>query len=578
MSTEPDAADVAAALRNIPIFAGVDSDELASLCEAAERRFVAAGDWLFHAGEPSDAIYVINSGKFAAVDADGVVVRELVSGDSIGELGLIAEAPRSAGVQATRDGTVWGIAAGAFADVLAKNSGMQSEMLRTMARLLRESRSAISSQRPRVIAVVAPGDTGLAPTIDALTTYLDKYGTYQLVRPPIESTASIEHYGQLVEEFSETLDRAERSHDWVLLVAEPGCGELWQRYVVTQSDRFVVLVDEVQPPESLIAINGPGPVHLLIDVDEPDPSWWETLSPRSHHRADDDGIATLARRIAGRSLGLVLAGGGARGLAHFGVYEELIEAGVVIDRFGGTSAGALAAAAFAMGMEASAATAAATILLAGSNPLGDYAIPAVALTRGGRADRMIEEFYGQVLIEHLPKEFFSVSSDMISGEQIVHRRGRLSLAVRASISIPGLMPPVQHGDRLLVDGGLLNNLPADVMCADEDGEVICVDLRRNYVPSTGFGLLPGFLQPPTFLRRLMTGTELALPPLQETLFRTVDLAASSGNLRELPRIAAIVEPDVTTINPLDFKRIDDALKAGREAARVVLDQQPELIG
>jgi NTE family protein len=166
---------------------------------------------------------------------------------------------------------------------------------------------------------------------------------------------------------------------------------------------------------------------------------------------------------------------------------------------------------------------------------------------------------------------------MITGDQIIHRRGPLSVAVRASISIPGLIPPVEHGEQLLVDGGLLNNLPADVMCADPDGEVICVDLCRKFVPSRGFGLLPPILQPPGLVRRLLTGTDVALPPRQETLLRTVDLAASSGNLRELPRIAAIIEPDISAIGPLDFRKIDPALEAGRIATRAVLEAQPHLV-
>src|SRR5262249_23943069 len=150
--------------------------------------------------------------------------------------------------------------------------------------------------------------------------------------------------------------------------------------------------------------------------------------------------------------------------------------------------------------------------------------------------RMVENFVGDSLIEHLPHGFFAVSADMMSGDQIVHRRGPLSIAVRASISIPGLMPPVQEGDRMLVDGGLLNQLPADVMTTDPDGEVICVDLRQKFVPSKGFGLLPSVVPLPGFVRRLLTGSEVALPPLQETLLRAVDLAGSGANLPELPHI------------------------------------------
>jgi NTE family protein len=521
---------------------------------------------------------MIASGRFAAVDADGHVVREMASGDSIGELGVIAAAARSAGVRALRDGVVWRIAAEPFTQLLATTPQLQSVMLRAMANLLQTSRSANISQRPRVVGVLSTGDAAAGPIVDAITTRLDSHGRTAVLAPPVDTTAGVQNYGEFVEAFSETLDRAERSNDWVLVVADRGSGDLWRRYVAAQCDRLVVLAAQQCPPEGLDPVVAQGrPVHLITCVVEPDPSWWDLLGPVSHHPADDAGIGALARRIAGRSLGLVLAGGGARGLAHFGVYEELSRAGVVIDRFGGTSAGAIASAAFAMGMNAQEAIAAAREYMARGNPLGDYTIPAVAFTRGGRVDRLVESFFGSTLIEHLPKAFFSVSADMVTGDQIIHRRGLLSVAVRASISIPGLIPPVQHGEQMLIDGGLLNNLPADVMCADPDGKVICVDLRRKFVPSKGFGLLPPIVPLPGFVRRLLTGSDIALPPLQETLLRTVELAASSGNLRELPQVAAIIEPDVTPIGPLDFKKIDAALDAGRIATRAALEANPTLV-
>jgi NTE family protein len=399
-----------------------------------------------------------------------------------------------------------------------------------------------------------------------------------VVAPPVDTTAAVNHYGELVDAFSETLDRAERSNDWVLVVADRGSGDIWRRYVVAQSDRLVVLADQAHPPEAFDPPVTQGPVHLITCNVVPDPSWWDLLQPVSHHPANDDGIGALARRIAGRSLGLVLGGGGARGLAHYGVYEELTRAGVVIDRFGGTSSGALAAATFALGLDARDATAAARKYMEKTRPVSDYTIPAIALTRGRRVDRLIEGFFGSTtLIEHLPREFFSVSTDLITGDQIIHRRGLLWVAVRASISIPGLLPPVQYRERLLVDGGLMNILPADVMCADPDGEVICVDLRTTYVPSKAFGPLPAKLQPPAFVRRLLTGTDVALPPLQETLLRSVELASPKGNLRELPRVAAIIEPDVSAIGPLEFHNIDAALEAGRIATRAALDAQPTLV-
>ncbi|ORV93457.1 esterase [Mycobacterium interjectum] len=577
-SAEPRAVDKRTALRSVPIFAEIDDEQLDQLTGAVDRQHIPAHEWLFHMGDPPDAIYVVASGRFAAVGLDGQVLREMASGDSIGDLGVITGAPRSAGIRALRDGVVWRIDADTFTEVLGKAPQLRSAMFQSMAGTLRESRSANMSRNPRVIGVLSTGDAVAAPIVDAITTRLGSHGTTAVVAPPVDTTAAANHYGELVEAFSETLDRAERSNDWVLVVADRGSGDIWRRYVVAQSDRLVVLADQARPPDLFDRPVAQGPVHLITSMAQPDPSWWDVLRPVSHHVADDDGIGALARRIAGRSLGLVLGGGGARGLAHYGVYEELTRAGVVIDRFGGTSAGALAAATFALGLDARDASAAAREFVAESKPLSDYTVPAIALTRGRRVDRLVEGFFGgATLVEHLPREFFSVSTDMITGDQVIHRRGLLWVAVRASISIPGLLPPVQHGERLLVDGGLLNILPADVMCADPDGEVICVDLRTTYVPSKGFGPLPARLQPPAFVRRLLTGTEAALPPVQETLLRSVELSASKGNLRELPRVAAIIEPDVSAIGPLDFKNIDAALDAGRTAARRTLEAQPSLV-
>lgn len=571
--------DQRAALRNISILADIADEQLDVLANTVERHRIPANEWLFRAGDPSDAIYIVDSGRFAAVTGAGLVIREMTSGDSIGELGVIAGAARSAGVRALRDGVVWRIDADTFSEVLETTPRLQSVMLRAMATMLRESRSTNISRHPRVVGILSAGEgANVIPIADAIATRLGAYGQTAVITAPVDSTKATQDRGELVEEFTETLERAERSNDWVLLVAERGSGDLWRRYIAAQSDRLVVTVDEPHPSEAFGPFANRGPVHLIMRAPNPDPRWWDLLQPVSHHPADDDGIGALARRIAGRSLGLVMAGGGARGLAHFGVYEELTRAGVVIDRFGGTSAGAIAAAAFALGMNSQDATTAAREFIAQDNPLGDYTIPAVALTRGGRLDRLAEKFFGETLIEHLPKGFFCVSADMITGDEIVHRSGPLTVAVRASISIPGLLPPVQRGEQVLVDGLLLNNLPADVMCADPDGEVICVDLRRKYVPSKGFGLLPPIVPLPGFVRQLVTGTDVPLPPLQETLLRAFDLAASTMNLRELPRVAAIIEPDVSAIGPLNFNQIDAALDAGRIAARSTIKALPHLVG
>ena len=142
--------------------------------------------------------------------------------------------------------------------------------------------------------------------------------------------------------------------------------------------------------------------------------------------------------------------------------------------------------------------------------------------------------------------------------------------MRASLSIPGVLTPVVDGERLLVDGGLLNSLPADVMASDTDGQAVCVDLRLPYVPSRryGFGLLPR--QPPALVRRIVHGTDEVLPSIQDVLMRSIDLAAASRTLSGIPRIAAVIRPDVSEVSHFDFTRSAPAIEAGGSTARALL--------
>ena len=181
------AADARAALRKVPILADIDDEQLDQLVGAVDRQHITANQWLFQLGDPSDAIYVVDSGRFAAVGADGEVFREMASGDSIGDLGLIAGETRSAGVRALRDGVVWRIAAETFTEVLANTPQLQLAMLRVMARMLRESRSVNITQNPRVVGILSTGVQGAAPVVDAITTRLQSLGRTAVVAPPAET-------------------------------------------------------------------------------------------------------------------------------------------------------------------------------------------------------------------------------------------------------------------------------------------------------------------------------------------------------------------------------------------------------
>jgi NTE family protein len=153
--------------------------------------------------------------------------------------------------------------------------------------------------------------------------------------------------------------------------------------------------------------------------------------------------------------------GCARGLAHIGALDALEEAGLVVDRIGGCSMGALVGGLYACGRSPGEIAAICREELVEGRPMRDYTLPVAGLIRRGRAEAMLRRMFAQRQIEELPLGYYCVSADLVSGELIEHTTGALLQAVGASICLPGISPPVPDGDRLLIDGGILNHLPVE---------------------------------------------------------------------------------------------------------------------
>ncbi|MEQ0573910.1 patatin-like phospholipase family protein [Mycobacterium tuberculosis] len=162
-------------------------------------------------------------------------------------------------------------------------------------------------------------------------------------------------------------------------------------------------------------------------------------------------LPPVAARTPGRSIGLVLGGGGARGFAHLGVLDELERVGVTIDRFAGTSMGRLLRCS-ERGMDAATADAYAYEYFIRHNPLSDYARLVRGLVRGRRTLTLLEAAFGDRLVEELPKEFRCVSVDLLARRLVVHRRGRLVDVIAfpsaaGHLSAPGLQRSTVRGWR-----------------------------------------------------------------------------------------------------------------------------------
>jgi NTE family protein len=354
------------------------------------------------------------------------------------------------------------------------------------------------------------------------------------------------------------LAAAELQHDRVLLLAEVHEeDDGWRRSCLRQSDRVVVVADSASPPPA--EWDGPAQADVVLVGPRPDNArlraWGEVMRPWqiiTVARPTDE-PAGLVAALTGRSLGLVLAGGGARAMAHIGVIRELEEAGIAVHRIAGTSLGAIVAGGYALGLDGEQLQALHHDAFVAANPFNDYTFPSKALTRGRRTPEMLRHFLGEdTRIESLPRLFRCVSTDLTARESFVHRDGELWEAVAASARLPILTPPLRMEDRLHVDGCVLDNLPVGALLERDEGPIVAVNIGAGE-------------------RTTSAGAQPRMPALGDTLLRVMTIGGHGTAQRARDQGAFVITPPSLGVGMLEFHQLDRMVEAGRMAARALLE-------
>ncbi len=567
----------------VPIFTAIPERLRTAIASGATWVQVPAGEWLFRQGDPGESLYVVRSGRLEVVAEEPLptVVRVLGRGAAVGELSLLTGSTRSAAVRARRDSELLKIDREHFVELLADEPEFALALTRELGRQLQQSRGLAATEDPlpaTMTLVPLAGGVPLERLVEQLVSQLRSFG---------DATVLDGRAGAIEpREFGERLDRAEREHGKVLLVADaPGADGEWTEFTLRQADRVLGLASGANVPERL---NDESRLHGCDLVFHHEGSraadmakWIHALAPRAVHPLASGSfqgcVERLARRLTGNSVGVVLSGGGARGFCHIGVLEELLRAGITIDRVGGCSMGAYVGGMLAMELDPKEIRDRCWQEFVLRNPLSDYTVPVVSLLRGHRARAMLDRTFGSLMIEELPRDFFAVSCDLVSGDLIVYRQGPLYEAVGTSMCLPGVFAPYAREEYLLVDGGVLNNLPVEPMAAMAEGPVIAVDVSARFLPP---GAKPRFGRPrirqwAERSRRAVVGIEDPLPNLKEILTRTIGIGSVDALERARQEADLLIAPDTGSIPLLDFKQLDRMVEVGRVAARAALEAAPE---
>ncbi len=574
---------------------GVSDDSvILEACDRARWRRLEPGEVLFREGDPADAAYFVLRGRLVAshwdsLDETDVVLGEIERGEVAGEMALLDKSTRNATVTALRRSVLAVLDESAFLDLVDRHPRLMIYMGRQM---MSRARSPVGSSRASLtLAMLVSGRWDSKGISRDLEQALGTMGNVLLLSADrVDSLLSTEGAARAQPgtvsdtRVAKLLHEAELDVDFLLLEIGPD-PDPWLQRCLDMADRLVIVIPddptelERHPVERLLVHCPPELRRILVLVHRADAERPEGTAAHMdqmdasgvvHIRSNSpEDLARLARVITGRGTGLVLGGGGARGFAHIGVFRALTELGFPVDVVGGTSIGSSLGIAIADGMSPEEMVEGMVERFA--NVL-DYTIPLVALVKGGRIARSILKAFGDRDIEDLWRTFFCISTDITTSRIRVHTRGNLVHAVRASTSIPGVMPPVPSGESLLVDGGVLNNLPVDIIREMAPrGSVIAVDVAPVRGPGAkhNYGLsVSGWSALRSRLAR-----RRSYPRITAVLMRSMIVASQRERDLQVARGLAdlYLDLDLRGVSMFDFDQVATVAQRGYEAAMPALE-------
>jgi predicted acylesterase/phospholipase RssA/CRP-like cAMP-binding protein len=305
------------------------------------------------------------------------------------------------------------------------------------------------------------------------------------------------------------------------------------------------------------------------------PEWEEALAalgPRPRYRLHPGGRASgrfddfrrPARQLVGIGIGVALGGGGGRAAAHIGVLDVLEREGVPVDYISGTSAGSVIAAAYASGMSVEKMIDLWERETVRSNPVKQYTISKTSLFSSRRLESMLQRSFCTARIEDLPMSFLAVAADLVSANAVAIETGTLWRAVRASSSVPGILPPVEAGDGYLVDGAVANNVPGDLLRVRGARLVIAV----NVTPQTALELRPT-VEPADLKRKGWSGSVRRFwkgPSALRIIMRSLDIQGLETIRTRAWAFDVHIHPPVDAFPTLEFGDFKEVIECGRQAA------------
>jgi NTE family protein len=601
----PDPTHLRTVLGRSPLFSVLDEAVREEVAARMSFGFVPGGEVLFQPGDPSDTLYLVVHGRlriFWDLDASGHIepheaVDDIGEGGIVGDVGMLSDDPHHALVIAVRDTEVGCLSEAALWQlahehpVLARRLGYNA-----VQRLQGALRSPLEPERINV--AVVPADEGapirafaaaLAEALGALMPLLHVNAErFDQELGPGASQDDVDRWDEMDRRIVRWVCDQERCYRFILYEADPTY-TAWTRRCVRMADHVLVVARASADVGLSLAERQLVARHDVTDMVRTElvllhegerglsgtRRWLhERPAVRAVHHVRLEKKPTLqrlARFLAGRAVGLVLGGGGARCAAQMGAVAALQDVGIPVDVVGGTSAGGGVAAMVALGWDLQTMRERYQHAFVKMAPFSQWTFPYYSLLRRDRLEEVSRYLYGEVHIEDLETQWFGITCDLVSAEMVVHRAGELWRAVLATTALPGLMPPVLWDGRLLVDGGMLDNNPVGPMRAQHVGPVMLIDV----------GVAEARLVDPPHLQKMPSnalalwhrfkpfGRRIRVPTIPEVLLRAMTVRRPNLDLARATDL--YVRPPVELYGLTDFARTEELIVIGYNATMAALE-------
>lgn len=527
-------------LKTIPLFRNLEHADLDLVASYLHKESYPKGTFVFRKGDVGDSMYLVESGQVAVVGEDGHETIALMGpGSFVGEISLLLAQPRTANLQVMLDAQLWVLSKEEFDELVTTRPTIAVEMMRELSkRLVVTTQRKKRLARPRRITAVF-GAKGLELA--------------QAIHAQLKSPVAVLPLPQAQASLDLPLSRG------VMLVGHTDLTEatLAERlsYQIEVFKHVVILLPQQRDPLTAKAIDL---ADTIVSIGRA-PAWFRFTGKKSDFWVTGDSPAELdrlARRLINRTIGLALSSGGSRGLAHVGVLKVLIEEDIPIDMIAGTSAGALFGSLYALGWGVEQLTAFSKELKSATKLANwDFNFPPrTALVKGKIArDKLIANWVEHKNFEDTKTPIFMVAADAYTGEEIVFDSGPLADAIRASLSIPVVTEPWFYQDRYLLDGGIVNPLPASVL--RERGADIVIG--------------SSVIQP---MGQSYKSDTHKMPSIMQTISNMFSAMEAEVVGKQLPLIDVLIQHHVSTGHALDFDQAAALIEVGEETARQMLPE------